>query len=355
MARIGRGFPSRPLVSSRGRPTHASTSLGTFATSWAFPAVTVTSPSVTINIGVFSTSWAWPTPQIAYDTTIAIGTFATTWAWPALTVDVPIRPGLTITRDSEIEWMGVLWSPLNQYVPQNDLEGWTDLPGISSGNAERTQRHGSWPGRDFAEARIVTTTIQLTDDSPTWLTSLRTIRALLTPGEDETEYPLVIRIRGETLLAYGKVKDRIIPPQLIGIGKANIVIQWICSDPRLLSLTETGLHITSTTTATNAGDVPTSPRLRFHGPVSIPRLLANDRVLAFQIELADGQSLTVDTNTGDTTVTAGGSVISDYVPLHVFSVPIEDFTLPPGSTEITYEPDSGGANGVDVFWRSAWM
>ncbi|MFF4417104.1 hypothetical protein ACFYY8_31675 [Streptosporangium sp. NPDC001559] len=351
MAHIGRGFPSRPVVTSRPHPLDAVSTLGVFAVGWEFPELTVTTPSVTIGLDVFAIGWEFPPLTVLYDTTIGLGVFSVGWEFPELTVDVPILPGLKITRDGEIEWRGELFSLTNQFTPLADLTGWEDHPGLASGNSEKAQDHGSEPGQDFAEERVVSGVIQLRDDQ-TFPDSLKRIRRLLTVGRDETEYPLVIRLREETLLAYGKINRRVPTVENVGIGVSDISAQWICSDPGRYSLLESGIHVTTASpgTVSHDGDVDTKPRLRFHGPAVIPRVRVAGRTLAFNVVLAAGEIFNVDCKTGTTIIG-----VLDYVPLHDFSVPITDFEIPPGDWEIVYDPDSGGDGGMDVFWRDRFM
>ncbi|GII87048.1 hypothetical protein Ssi03_50380 [Sphaerisporangium siamense] len=349
MARIGRGFPSRITAIKPARSTDAIVELETFATVWEFPALEVTSPSIGIELPVFATTWEFPALEVVYDTEINLTAFSTVWEFPPLAVDTPILPGITITRDGEIEWRGVLWSSANKFRPQNDLAGWDDLPGLDSGNAPRANDDGSWAGPDYPEQRSVSVTVQI-DDQTAFAASRKAIRDLLTPGDDESEYPLVIRISGETLLAYGKVAKRIIPSTLAGIGKADVAIQWVCADPYRYWLTEFGITVTpeGPQVISNGGGARTKPRLRFHGPASVPRIRVAGRILAFQVELGAGDVFDVNCRTGDTTI---GEL--DYVRVHDFSVAITDLVIPPGDWELEYIPDSGGAAGVDVFWRPA--
>lgn len=351
MARIGRIFPSRITTSRPPRPLDVDVPLGVFATNWEFPALSVSSPSVIVPVSVFATTWEFPALDVVYDTTFDLGVFATSWVFPTLTVDVPILPGRTITQDGEIEWKGYLFSLTTEAHPLADLTGWEDHPGIVSGNSDRAEEHGSYAGRDFAEQRIVSAVIQLRDDE-TFPASLKRIRSLFTVGRDETEHPLVIRMREETLVAWGKINRRVPTVEHIGIGVSNISVQWICSDPGRYSLGEFGIHVTTSSPGTveHDGDLETKPRLRFYGPALVPRARVAGRVLAFNVELGPGEVFDVDCKTGDTTI---GDL--DYVPLHDFSVPIQDFEVPPGDWEISYEPSGGGGGGMDVFWRDRVM
>ncbi|MFC6080906.1 hypothetical protein [Sphaerisporangium aureirubrum] len=309
----------------------------------------MSSPSVTIDLPSFSTTWEFPALDVVYDTDVGLASFSTVWEFPPITVDTPIRPGITITRDGEIEWRGVLWSPRNQFIPQNDLDGWEDLPDLDQGNVPKSQDDGSWAGVDYPQERIVTVTVQI-DDDITFAASRKALRDLTTHGVDETESPLVIRTAGETLLAYGKVTKRRIPVALTGIGKANAVIQWTCSDPYRYWLQEFGVSVLTTASQViaNEGGARTKPRLRFHGPVVVPRIRVAGRILALQVEVPDGVDLNVNCRTEETLL---GD--SDYVRVHDFSVAIGDLVIPPGDHELEYIPDGGGENGLDVFWRPA--
>lgn len=333
MARLGRGIPVRPGI-SRTR---------------------VANFDATPALGAFETPFRYPRDQ-----SVALGAFTTPILYPALTVSAPHVPGSLITQDGEIEFNAFLFSPTNMYRPQSDLEGWDDLPGVDNGDEARPSRQGAYPGEQILQERVVSATIQFKDDSATFATSLRAIRAITKPKQDGTEHALAIRTRGETLVSYGKVVKRI-PKLDYGLGVGDFSVQWVCSDARRYGLDFNIETITGSGTLTNLGDEDTSPRYRFFGPVDVPRLslpdpddpLADPKILAFNVSLGTGERLDVDTNNGDTIITTASGT-TNYAPLDNFSVPVEDFILPPGSNTVTYSPDAGGDLGVAVFWRDAY-
>ncbi|RCG31997.1 hypothetical protein DQ384_05495 [Sphaerisporangium album] len=329
MARLGRGIPVRQVVR---RPP-----LVSYDAEAALPP--------------FETPFRYPRDQ-----QFTSGPFVTPFIYPPMQVSAPHIPGSLITRDGEIEWNGMLWSPSNQYRPSPKLTGWDSIK-LSNGNVERGSRHGAWPGRKLAGQRIVNATVQLNDDSPTFQDSLDAMINSWAPPDGAEEYPLAIRTRGKVLIAFGAIIQADAPPDLFGIGVSNILIQWACSDPRRFGTDFNAVRLDlAGGTLTNPGNAPASPRFRFHGPVTTPRIQLADRILAFNVAIGTGERLDVDTANGDLGVynTPGTVQLADYVRLDAFSVPVERLTLPGGTWPIQYIPDAGGAGGFDVFWRSTW-
>lgn len=329
MGRLGRSIPARPVLSRTSR-------LANFD---ATPALTA-----------FETPFRYPRDQ-----TLTVSAFSTPFVYPPISISAPHVPGSLITQDGEIEWNGMLWSPTSKYRPL-DLSGW-DSMSLSNGNVERGFRHGAWPGRKLAGERIVTATVQLNDNSSTFQDSLDAMITSWAPPDDADEFPLAIRTRGKILIAYGNIVKADAPPDYYGVGVSDISIQWACSDPRRFGTDFNATHIgLDGGTLTNPGNAPASPRFRFFGPVTTPRITLAGRTLAFNVAIETGERLDVDTSNGDLGVfdTTGVIQISNYVRLDAFSVPVELLSLPGGTSAITYTPDAGGTGGLDVFWRSTW-
>ncbi|MCW2765935.1 MAG: hypothetical protein JWO11_1894 [Nocardioides sp.] len=328
MARLGRGVPARPGISR--------TPLANFD---AAPALLE-----------FETPFRYPRDQ-----SFTLGAFTTPFVYPAISIGAPHVPGSLITRDGEIEWNGMLWSALNQYRPQ-DVQGWDSI-NLSNGNVPRGSRHGAWAGRKIAGERIVTATVQLNDNSTTFQDSLDAMITSWAPPDGADEYPLAIRTRGKILIAYGAIIKADAPPENFGVGISNMPIQWACSDPRRFGDDFNAAHTTlDGGTLTNTGNAPASPRFRFFGPVTTPRVTLAGRTLAFNIAVETGERLDVDTSNGDVGVyDLSGTVLStNYVRLDAFSVPVELLALPGGTWPVTYTPDAGGTDGFETFWRSTW-
>lgn len=329
MARLGRRIPVRPVL-TRTR---------------------VANYDAAPELGVFETPFRYPRDQ-----PLTLGAFETPFVYPTITISAPHVPGSLITRDGEIEWNGMLWSELNQYKPQDGLTGWDSI-NLSNGNVDRGSRHGAWPGRKLAGERIVTATVQLHDDSETFQDSLDAMITSWAPPTGSDEYPLAIRTRGKVLIAYGAIIKADAPPEYFGVGISNMPIQWACSDPRRFGTDFNASHIgIDGGTLTNPGNAPSSPRFRFFGPVTTPRITLAGLTLAFNIAVESGERLDVDTSNGDVGVydLSGAVQYSNYVRLDAFSVPVELLALPGGTWPITYTPDAGGTGGLDVFWRSSW-
>lgn len=353
MARIGRGFPSTPIIWSRSRPTHATVALGVFATTSTFPELAVSSPSVTVSLGVVATTSAFPAITIDYDTQFALGVFATMSAFPAISAESPILPGQLLTGDFQIEWARTLFGVAPYYILS--VEGWDDLPELDSGNAPRSARHGSWPGRDFAQERVVNAVIAISDDTSGFAVSRRDLRRIINASEDGTELDLVIRTNGETLLAGAKVSGRVMPTENYSQGFTAVSLRWTCSDPRRYDLQQQSVTVSPSGAnfCVNDGDIATSPTIKINGPVVNP-VINNEtlgRILRFTVTLDDGQQLLVDTNAG--TVTLAG--VDRMDTLSALSVPVEEWVLPAGTSRISYAPSSGGDNLIELLFASAYL
>jgi hypothetical protein len=354
MARHGRSYPIRAVTIIQAvRPLNApDIDLGPFVTANTFPALAVEVPDANVALGAFVTANTFPalTVSAGFSQTVSLGAFVTPNTFPTLGVSVPLIPGARMTGvDGEIQWTDTVWTPGGIYSPL-DLEGWDDLPGITAGDEEKPQQHGAWAGLSFADPRLVSVTIWVRDDSPTWQASLKALRRATPVPVDETEYPLVIQTRGERLMAWARIRNRIVPQDLIGIGTSEVALQWVCADPRRYGMEEYTADIAAGQTMgiANDGDAPTSPTLVFRGPVVLPRVTWAEQSLAFNVTLSSGQTLTVDTRLGTAEWSTGA-----FAPTDDFSVPIEEWYIPADGADVTYEPDSGGANGMTLTWRHA--
>jgi hypothetical protein len=291
-----------------------------------------------------------------------------------------MAPGALLTGASQIEWAEALLLGDGTELYVTNLTGWDEMPPVDSGNVARSARHGSWPGRAYAQERIVTVEFDLLPASYDTSALRAAVRAATTISEDATEQALVVRDDdGAALLAWGQVHRRALP---MGQGYRRRVegcaIQWTCADPRRYSLTEqtvtadapsagTGLVFpltfpldfgiaatTGTATAANAGQAPAHPLITITGPAVTPRVvnMATGAVLEFDLALVAGESLVIDTNAG--TVLLGGTGNRLYA-LTAASVPVEAFVLAPGDNPLALRAASFPAPGaqLSVTWRSA--
>ena len=273
-------------------------------------------------------------------------------------VGVPTNPGDRITAPGQIEWNGFLLGAGTPYRIQQ-IDGWiTDMPGLDSGNVPQPSRHGSWSGRKLSQERIVTVTGFIRarrEEMPGVVQDLINATAL---PLDDIEYPLAIRVLDDIYVGYGVVSRRAIPvDRNYRLGLAKMTLQWTMSDPVLLSreLSSAVIPTQATVTVTNLGNTVTYPVVRMRGPASNPAIEVapeggEERVLEFRMTVPSGQLLEIDCYYG--TVRIGDTnAISNLSPN---SVPITDFVIPAGTSEITYD---GGASAppAEVLWRHAYL
>ncbi|MEV6073955.1 hypothetical protein AB0L80_02390 [Streptomyces sp. NPDC052069] len=113
---------------------------------------------------------------------------------------------------------------------------------------------------------------------------------------------------------------------------------------------------TGALSVTNRGDAETHPIIEFRGPVTRPALtnLATGDVLEYDLPLAAGDVLTIDTRAGTVLLNGTASRI-DAVTAR--SVPEQTFTLAPGTTNLTFRAAPGSADpaaSATVRYRSAY-
>ncbi|MEU2746680.1 hypothetical protein ABZ613_10310 [Streptomyces collinus] len=269
------------------------------------------------------------------------------------------------------------------------LTGWEELPALDSGSVNRADGHGSYPGHLLAQARTITLDdMVVRAPGGTIGATVRALNTATAPGDDEQPLVAWIDERGP-LLAYARVVRRAIP---VGKGYAlgtitGAAIQWEASDPRRYALVEQqaetrlpmpepGLdwHVdpgpealtyplafgtpgsTGTVTATNDGDAPAHPLVRFRGPVELPSItnLRTGAVLEYDIALAADDELLVDTAAGTVTLNRTASRLYTATAR---SVPEPLFSLAPGAASLTFRAAPGSSDpraACSLRWRSAY-
>jgi hypothetical protein len=286
--------------------------------------------------------------------------------------------GELVVADGQIEYGGVLFGKGTPYR-WKQLDGWEDLPDISTGNAARPGTHGAWPGRALAGERVVTWQGRIKAPPGQFSAAVRALRAATWIGDEQE---LVIRALDETLLAYGRVTRRIIPQDLeYRVGSGSFSIQWTCSDPLRYSLTEqhaqasipvtTGAGlvyplvypldygpdptVSSTVTVVNELGTDTPPRLVVKGPLEGPLIanLATNVQLEYDITLAEVDTLTIDCRTGEVLLNGGADRLYTNTAA---SVPPEMFTFAKGPNPIALRALNWQAgNRLDIYWRDATL
>ena len=289
--------------------------------------------------------------------------------------------GSSITADGQLEFNGyLLGDDVTTFL--DEITGWDDIPGVDSGNTPRSNSHGAWAGRKLSNQRVITWSGRFSPALPeTWADEIKALRRAFTLPKDSSELPIVIRSHGETLLAYGAVTARAIPmDRRYGYYGAGMTIQFECSDPRRYSLDEHSRTLTmppninvglqyplvypldygeevnsSTGVLINDGDILTPVTLEFVGPIIRPALVSNTTNvrLEFDITLAGGETLQVDTRTG--TVLLNGVADRLYTRTAA-SAPILSFGLESGENSMTLAAAEwvDGAH-VNILWRDATL
>ncbi|MFJ9816156.1 phage distal tail protein [Streptomyces sp. NPDC101151] len=278
------------------------------------------------------------------------------------------------------------------------LTGWSDLPGLDNGSVPRSDAHGAILGRLLAQSRVITVEdIRIRARAGELGSVVQQLEDVT--GVTDDEIPLVVQLdeRGPRL-AWVRATARAIPVERgYTLGSiAGAALQLTATDPRRYELlersssttlptAEPGLNWTTTDngdaglgwqttanidaglsfgqpgstgtiTATNAGKAPSHPVIEFRGPVIMPSLTnsATGDVLEYDLALAAGDVLTVDT--GEGTVTLNGTASRLYTAT-ARSAPEQSFALWPGTADLVYRaaPESTDpAALVTVRWRSAY-
>lgn len=267
-----------------------------------------------------------------------------------------------ILCDNTTDAAGVLWIC-------EDVQGW----GSPGGTLQLTQRpagHGSWAGDSYLKSRVMEVKGSLhAPDHATAVAALDRLYAAV--SLDAT--PLVVTEAGLERMCMVRRQDDVLPT-----WESDTVVVWsaqvVAPDPRKYGPEQTattGLPSTvgglvwpvtwpirwDATAASgvisvyNAGKLATPARLVVAGPVPGPRvaLVGSGRELAWDLELADGQWLDVDT--GEYTSLINGQVSRDGA-----MTSRDWFELPPGVSEIAFNAAVyNAAARLSVVWRSAWQ
>ena len=259
------------------------------------------------------------------------------------------------------------------------LDGWEDMPALDSGDVARPSRHGAWPGRDLAQPRVITLTGMILARREEVRHRLAELRSATAVAESAELRPLVVNALGRELLAYARPTQRVVSlARGARLGHIPFTVQWTAPDPRRFSPTLHSRTITAPTESgdgldypleypldygltaaggsarvTNLGDTPTHPVLTISGPCDRPRITGGGLVMEYDLTLADGEVLVIDCHAG--TVLLGGTADRFYTRTSA-SVPVEAWTLAPGTTVVQFRPLWAGPGAtVLVQWRDAYL
>ncbi|WP_437034499.1 phage distal tail protein [Streptomyces sp. enrichment culture] len=302
-----------------------------------------------------------------------------------------------MTRPGHVQYGDFLFGPGTPYR-WRALTGWEELPALDSGTVPRSDAHGSLPGRLLAQSRrIGMDPLIIRAPAAAIGQTIAALNAATAPVEDELPIVAWLDERGP-LLAYARAVRRAVPTDK-GYRVGVIVggaIEWEATDPRRYEVTERTVSATlpapepglgwgldgtaedgldwgldgtaedglafgepgstGALSAVNVGDAPAHPVIEFRGPVTRPSLtnLATGDVLEYDLPLAAGDVLVVDTRAG--TVTLNGTASRIYTATSR-SVPEQTYALAPGTTNLTFRAAPGSSDpaaSVTVRWRSAY-
>lgn len=359
MARLGRGQPIPVII--RGRRTYwqADANLPTFSLGWEFPAITVTSPSVSIPLPSFALGWEFPSLSLP----VGLPTFSLGWEFPAITVTIPVAPGDDLTGPGQLSLNGFKMGSGTPYRLDELIGVDFDMPPIDNGNVNNPSSDGAQSGRKLAQPRIITASFKVTAARDQMREVMEAFRDNTPLADSDEELDLAIQVLDAIYVTRGAVTRRSAPiNKQYRLGFAKAVVQIECSDPRLYSQDLVSAQITDGGSAevTNLGNRKTRPLVRIAGPADTPsltvfRTLADGsedlRVITFNTTVPDGDTLTVDIARG-TAELANGTSVTRYL---TGSVALPSWVLGRGVSDISYETADGTAPDVVVLWRHAWL
>lgn len=295
-------------------------------------------------------------------------------------------PGDRLTAVGQIQYGDFLIGRGTPYSYKS-LSGWGDLPALDSGTVARSDAHGSYPGQLLSQARIVGLDGLMVRAPRTAVGAVvGALESATVPVEDELPLAVWLDERGPRLV-WARCLRRSLPVER-GYRVGTILggaVQWEATDARRyelgervagasLPVAEPGIDWnagaerldwplefgapggTGALIATNVGNASAHPVVEFRGPVTRPSVtnLATGDTLEYDLPLAGGDVLTVDTRAG--TVVLNGTASRIYTATWR-SVPEQTFMLAPGTTDLTFRAAPGSndpAASAAIRWRSAY-
>jgi hypothetical protein len=267
-----------------------------------------------------------------------------------------------------------------------ELDGWDDMPGLSTTDVDRPAQPGAWAGAMYPQPRVLNLTLVVsgtvngigTPSSAQYAANVAALRKATNPGADTTaESPFVVQLAGTQLQANVRCQQRVMPitQGYASPGLDRATLQLVATDPRRYAPTvqsaSCGLASTSggltypitypltwgTTTSgsltiNNGGDVATPPTLTITGPGTTPAIIRQDTGQVLQFDLTLGSTDVLVVNTLDGSMTLNGSSI--YV-LDPASASIASFVMQPGMTTVGLRVASGTGTTLTATWQNAYL
>lgn len=257
-------------------------------------------------------------------------------------------------------------------LPIITREGWKDEPSIRARDSARTVDHGDNSAADLTAGRTVRLTLGLQGASSS---DLEVLRNLVWSKFQVGSTPIALTINDQQVFA--KVRRRDIEedqsaPWRLGACR----LEFYCPDPHIYSAGEnvqtTGLATSSSglvipwvlpislgagatggsLMVTNSGNAPTPLSIKYSGgQLTNPGSTQTETGRRLKMNLVVGSAENLVIDTGAHTVLLNG-----VTSRRTFLTVDQWFTLPPGTSTITFEADaSTGVPQMELRWRSAWL
>lgn len=277
---------------------------------------------------------------------------------PVADVDDP--GGALVTEYGQVQYGRVLFGA-GSAARVRELIGWRDLPGVDVSDTPRPQTHGAYAGDVLAEPATITL-VYLVRGTPEDKAAAIDVLEQHTPV-DGVERMLAVDDNGQGgWFRMARVIGRQIPQDKgYRHGPVECSVQFTCADPRRYQLTtrngvvtlptadggleyaldyplEYGVASSTAMQAPNDGGASAPLVVTFIGPLTNPQLVSPDWSLGFDLTLASGEQLVVDT--ADGTALLDGTADRLYT-IRSTSDPLEVCTIPPGGTTLTLTAADG--------------
>jgi len=285
-------------------------------------------------------------------------------------------PGSLVTRDGQVQ-LGPVLMGANTPARFGSLDGWLELGDASLGDTPRPQAHGVYPGSVYSGSLSVTWNFILTGTLADRVAMVRTLEHYF--PMDGVERPVAAHLGDEVWYRMARLTGRSMPVDYTfpSVGATSCSMLLVCADPRRYATTEKtaramqptsdgglayplayplfyGTATSGGATVTNDGSVATPLVIAFQGPLTDPSLVVSGDVtwrLGFNLTLADGESLVVDTSAG--TVLLNGNADRLYL-VDNDSDPLSACVLSPGSSSVALVAASGSGS-VTLSYHDARM
>lgn len=276
---------------------------------------------------------------------------------------IPVAPGgaagALVTEAGQVQYGDMLLGG-GTAAGWIELVGWRDTPDARTSDSLRPQAHGAYPGDVIGDSLVVTYTYLVRGHPADKARAIDAVEQYA--PMDGVDRALVVDDGTGPWLRMARVIGRQVPQDATyRHGPVECSLQFLCADPRRYALDQRagtvtlpsstggldypltyaldyGTSTSGATTADNVGSMPTPVVATFYGPLSDPIVTASTWELGFNITLADGERLVVDTAEG--TALLNGTADRLYT-IRNDSDPVERCLLPPGSTNLALSATTG--------------